>query len=1651
MSREVDDRVVRMQFDNAQFERNVKTSMNTLDKLKAALNFKGAADSLQEIDSASNFSFDGLAQSIQSISDRFSTWGIVGMRVINNITDKVMGLANQFVGLAKSMTFLDQAPAGWNKYAEKTSAVQTIMAATRKEFGEVDNQMELVSAQLSKLNLFTDETSYSFLDMVNNIGKFTSNNVSLETSVKAMEGISTWAAVSGANVNEAGRAMYNLSQALATGAVKLMDWKSIENANMATAEFKETALETAVAEKKLIKVREGLYRTTKGAEVTVEKFNQSLSEGWFTSDVLLKTLDKYGGFADKLMGVLDEVGGVTASDMLPAIEEFKAGTLDINEFADEAGVSAERMTEILTELSKDEYDLGRRAFAAAQEAKTFQEAIDSVKDAVSTGWMNTFEIIFGDYEKAKKLWTGLANELWEIFNGGAEYRNEQLQIWADKGGRDKLIEGVKNFYTTLKHLFDGIKSTFEDFFPKWDAGTLTKITDNFYKLSESFRDFYIGRVKFEDLMTASVEDQEQWGLANTHTIELNSAFSDLFAVLEFGKKVLSGVLTVLKPVAKTMWELSKWVGETIALPIGYWLRDNLYNIEDSEFMTKGFGKIAADLEKYGTKLIDFLHNFTEKNGYIGVRITHFIDGIIADFKKLFGKGEGSGFNPLESLSKFFGLVQTAFSKLATVLQGGWSTIKTVATAIKDKLFQLGESLFGAFKKTDKGSLLDLANTGIFTVILLKLKGFLEGLRKMTNPNEMGMMDGLKKFFNEDIPGFFDSIGKAIDVEAIKAIGVSMLMLAGSLWLLASIDTKKLSVALAAISVLFLELTKSVEKLSKTDSKGASFAKVSAIMLSLSGSLLILALAVKLLSTIGMEQMIVAMIATTALIIEMVEAMKIISRVKKTPDMKPLIAFALSILILTASVKRLSDLDQNQLIKGILAVGTLIAMMVGMMLFTNKVKAPKMGGLIALALSLLILVPVVRKFGELDEKTMTQGIIVVGGLMIFMSLLMGVLGKSNGFNTLAGSAAILVITAAIFALVGAMKLLGKMNPEELSSGLKGLGYSLGIVVASLLLLSLNAGAVLASSAALLVVSGALIVFTAGMFALSKIPFTSLLANLFVLAVALVAFGAAAFVLQPVIPALLGIAAALALLGVAMVTMSAGIIAFIAMTVIFANSIHLIVDSMTAFAVSILQIIINITPTIGDAVLAVITTIANVIVTAAPLLISTIGTLILAVLNGITNYVMPIVMALTNLVVKVLFGLAEAIQVYSPVLLLAIQNVLLSIFIFVLTAVKGLLEGIPIFGKKVSGALDGVIGNIEEVMDSSKAYAEGFDYGATLGDGVSEGIRDRVPTIQSEASIAKNAAFEGLEDVNMAAQQNGEDVGENYFNGIVTTTKHFTEKSRMLKEPLIEGMTPTEDEIATIADTTSTTFAEKMDANSFKFNDGGELAITELTSGMTSSSSITGIQQSGDTVTKTFADRIYEYDFDPLGFFGTSGFATGATSQEALAKVTDAGFTVGDTFMAAVNSKLDEHSPSREMFKIGAFAVQGFINGIHNMFSEAGRIGSSLGDIVLGSVSDGVLSVTDLVMDEIGDPVIRPVLDLSQVTSEARKLNGIISTNPFIGANRFSSVQFNQNGSNSPAGGMTFIQNNYSPKELSRSEIYRQTKNQFSAAKGLMDGI
>ena len=385
-SKKIDEKVVEMRFDNQQFERNVQTSLSTLDKLKQALHLDGASKEFEKLERASrDCDLSGLSGAVDTVKAKFSALEVMGVTALANITNSVINAGKRIV---REFT-LDPVTSGFQEYETQINAVQTILANTSSK----GTTLEQVNKALDELNHYADKTIYNFTEMTRNIGTFTAAGVDLDTSVSAIKGIANLAAVSGSSSQQAATAMYQLSQALAAGTIKLMDWNSVVNAQMGGQVLQDAIMETArlhgIAIDQMI-AKEGSFRET-------------LKDGWLSSDIMLETLQKF-------------TGDLTEAQLL------------------EMGYTEEQTKAIL--------EMGQTANDAATKVKTFTQLVDTLKEAAQSGWTETWETIVGDFEEAKGLWTEISDVLGNMINESANARNEMLSGGLDSGWNNFLSKGI---------------------------------------------------------------------------------------------------------------------------------------------------------------------------------------------------------------------------------------------------------------------------------------------------------------------------------------------------------------------------------------------------------------------------------------------------------------------------------------------------------------------------------------------------------------------------------------------------------------------------------------------------------------------------------------------------------------------------------------------------------------------------------------------------------------------------------------------------------------------------------------------------------------------------------------------------------------------------------------------------------------------------------------------------------------------------------------------------------------------------------------------------------------------------------------------------------------------------------------------------------
>lgn len=520
MSQEVDSRVVEMRFDNANFEKNTKQTISTIDRLMEKLQFKGAEKGFEKLDAAAeNVDFATMQTSLDRLESKFSSLSIVATTALVNITNKFVDAGEKLV---KSLS-IDQVASGWDKYTEKTSNVQTIMNATGKSIDQVNGY-------LNKLMWYSDETSYSFSEMTSALSQMTAAGGNIDKMIPMIMGIANATADAGKTGFAFQSTIRNLTQSYSAGHLQLQDWKSLNLMGTATKALKQELIDTAVE-----------LGTLKKGEVTIGTFESSLSKKWANTKVMEKTFEKYASMMEAAYEMTQKNKGMTSS-------------------------------EALEKLSGQYGELAERAALAAQQATSFGQAIDSTKDAVSSKWMAVFETFFGNKEEATETWTELSDRLYDIFVPSIDGLNERLKDglnsgWAQLQGR--LGDQADAYSYTLQQVALASGAVTEEQITK--AGSFTKaLQQNGVSAQLLKASLDEAQTSAEKLLTLS--DKE---MAAKHydreTIQRDAeAFAKLNAEIQNGTLDLDeyaqkiGELSGREHLVQSFWNIMDAIGKVVA-------------------------------------------------------------------------------------------------------------------------------------------------------------------------------------------------------------------------------------------------------------------------------------------------------------------------------------------------------------------------------------------------------------------------------------------------------------------------------------------------------------------------------------------------------------------------------------------------------------------------------------------------------------------------------------------------------------------------------------------------------------------------------------------------------------------------------------------------------------------------------------------------------------------------------------------------------------------------------------------------------------------------------------------------------------------------------------------------------------------------------
>lgn len=1508
----IDERVVEMRIDNRQFVKGANNTISVLDKLKAALSFKDAAKGFNEIDKAANkVGLGGISSAVDTIANKFTVFGRMGQRVIENLTDSIYNFTKKTI---KELT-TDQIQAGWKKYEDITTSIHTIMGATAnnweqtlerisKDYGFVGTQMDYVSQQMEKLNWFSDETSASLTDMVNNIGKFTNAGVELDQATISMMGISTWGYKSGASVNEISRAMYNLSQAMALGEVRLMDWRSIENANMATIEFKQTVLDTAVDIGTLTKSADGLYKTLNGKDVSATNFNENLSEGWFTSDVLQATLYQYGHFANLMQQVTD-MTDVSTRDMLDMVEDYKNGAFDAvkwqNRLYQTMGSNTPSIYALNTAmetLGKSEDELGWKAFLASQETKTLTEAIEYTKDAVSSGWMKTWEYVFGDYEEAKEFWGDVTDELYELFVKAGERRNAILSFWKEDGGRDALIESLWNVYDAIMNFVQPIKDAFKTIFgldddPKKAAKVILDLTYRFRDFTETLfanEDTLKGmRVVFTKLFSGI-----KVGLTY-----LQKAFSVLSKVFGYVTRVIGAFF---RAFSSGTFDSNKFLGEMNDI-----FGDIIKNINTAWEKVKKFIEGLYDIPVLGP-ILKILVAIFEKIGdasqwVVGqlkdVKVTG--EGLKGPFKVLNDIFEGilgliKGINiDSNKLSSTFNKVSDIFSTMWEGLVGDPNEFKA---KVKNVFKLLWESMKEEAKKIKFSDLMQGAKTGILVYIAAQFANIATSFNQATKSLK-SIPEAISGVFSS-IQDTFKALQKSINANTYIKIAVAIGILAWAILQLSKIDDNKLVLIAASLVIMFALLAKAAKSLEGTNMFSGNNSKVGVMVKNISKTAQMLiglgvviaaaAYAMWQISSLNDKQITQGLKVIITIIGVAMLAMYLLNKAvnDEQGNMKSflkLASFAAIIKAVGDAMVKLAGMDTSNIMIAALSMATVIAALAFALSQASKIQTNAlgmMGVIVALTIAIIALIAPLVILAKVAQSNSTALIVAAGIIGLLVMIMAGFMklgaqiGDMPGFRKFAVTLVILASAMLIFAIATAVMVPAIIALIAAFAGLVAVIMAMTdeqfeLMTDRLTKLGLS---LLPLAAVLLIVGAGLLMFGAGLLA------------------AAIAVGVFSL-------SILGFAASIALIALAVDLFVNAVINIVKASAEYGDQFLQVIQGLL---LAVLGMLVGYRLYIANVTLTIILTILSVLVSVGgDKLIEAISFLLLKVAQFLVTITSQLADLIVGFIVYLLNAVTSSLQKNKEALIIAIERLVGTIISLVLEVAIRL----------IFDAIDTLFNWIASLFGGENTNAPFSEWGKQIADSLSEGVMD------------------GFEHTYRIAEAGGENTG----GTMVTMAQEAAEAKAPDFSSALSGIMS--DGIGTANNTVSSESPVV-----------GQNLITGMNNGM--------------------IDEYYSLMQPNIGELGNQ--------------------IIGD-----MSAALGEHSPSKFTEQMGRYWDLGLAFGIRDNASEI----SDANDEVANQMNDALLSTMQMVgmianEDMAIRPLIKPVVDLSDVSSASSMVSGMFGT-------------------------------------------------------------
>lgn len=1203
MATSIDYRIVEAQFRNSNFEKNIAQSTESLERFKRSLDVDQQAKSLAKLDDAADLAgMKGLAQQVDKVADKFSAMGVVAFTALQRITNAAIDTG---VSLVKSLS-IDQVTAGWNKYEQKTSNVQTLVNATGKSVDEINGYLE-------KLMMFSDETSYDFTTMAQSLGQMVTSGGDIDHLIPMIEGIANATSFAGKGAAEFSRSIYNLNQSYGQGFLTLMDWRSVELSGVASQQLKETFIDVG----KALGTLDKNGRTAKGTLVDIGNFSTTLADKWASREVMEQA---FGRFAQ----VTEAAYKLVQNGMADTYSEAYA---------------------MLDGAFEQVY---YRAALAAQEAKTFGEAINSVKDAVSSGWMTTFDYIFGGYDKAKEIWTNLANDLWDVFAAPAQERNSILKEWVELGGQTALWEGLTNIFKSLLSVIEAVREGFSEIFP---AKTGQQLAD----LTFRFRDFSEKLVASEDTL-AKVKEVAS-GLA--------SILKLLITPIKLVLGLVGKIITQAAPLTSYLLSFSATIGGLLT---------NLVKMVDESRVIEGiFATLKSAVEAVGGAFM-FLGGMlsTSISAFTGINVLD-INNVTTSLAEIPPIGEqiAKVFDTIgESGKNAFGKASAWVSQLKSWASSAASTIGSFAKSIASTLKPIGDRIKSIFEGV---TLTDAIGTTLLFGLYEQIKKIAKAFAAMKT-NWAGVAKALTNVLNT-AGDTLKAFQNKVNAEVLKSIAISIGILAASLFVISRVKPENMGKSLAAVALLFGELTAILGIMS-----GKKMTAGKAELLTLSGALIGMSVAISILA--GALAKLTEAASDTWTFAKATYAIKsllvtiglvgiALSRgVGDKQVMKLAIVFlslATAVRILASAFQAFDGISWTEFGMGIasliIGIGAITGSIAVMKAVPGRLSSVA-SSLIAFGLALSALILPIKILGEMDAKDLQQGLITtakllvgvvasISGISIAMKGFAGISGKGMMAITqgsLAGLAkSLLALSISISLLVVPLRILGALPIEQIRQGLISVGLLMGGITASLSIMGNNNVAGTASG--ILAFALALNMLVIPIKAFSTLNLTEIGAGLLTLTGAIALMLGSAFGLGVLAKtfagleksmlafglAALGVGAAVAALSVLLGTLSAigaaGVAAIVAAIAAFFQAVKVMLpvieEGLTDILITIGHVLKRGAPAVVEGLIVMFDEAMKQLREYAPSMIASLGDLIVILINGLSTYAPQIRDALKSL--------------------------------------------------------------------------------------------------------------------------------------------------------------------------------------------------------------------------------------------------------------------------------------------------------------------------------------------------------------------------------------------------------------------------------------